>query len=182
MIKRNNKRIGKRWQWYPCESFEFHYANWPVKKYVVFNTLIFFAASCFLLLLFTASAAVFFLRTQRTLVHTIHSLLFRSICTRVVIKSCDCEDNVNRTKIFLFQFFIFNVFTIRSTVQRNFTKSALTHHRLKHCGIFPSQSIRNWFVEIFCVLCESDIIRERSSDRVRARKSEKVKNENFTVV
>lgn len=95
MIEYKFYQIGKRWQWIPCESFEFRRENWPLKKYVVFqythssfffsHSLLWAAAvlSSSYFLYYTASAAVFFLRIQRTLVHTIHLLLFRSICTRV---------------------------------------------------------------------------------------------------
>lgn len=44
MIKRKYKWIGKRWQWIARESFEFRCANWPLKKYVVFRHILFFAA------------------------------------------------------------------------------------------------------------------------------------------
>lgn len=110
LIKSQFKWFGKRWQWIPCESFRFYCVNWSIRKYVVSEHEFFFRPQlllllllllCFLLLLLLLSRSlstlrwfsccVFFLRIQRTFTaHTLAHSIFRSICTRVVIKHRKC--------------------------------------------------------------------------------------------
>lgn len=135
-IKHTFKWIGKRWQWIFCESFEFSSENWSQKKYVVCSVVLLYifslrayaSSSSSFQIEYTASAAVFFLRTQRTLMHTPFASFVRgSSLKRVIVKTILTKrklilhsiQNCHSFSSFFFLFFPKNIFLKLRTIKCN---------------------------------------------------------------